>query len=362
MSFGKRADPGSADERLGQVFVRLIGNHGPISLQHFMGEANARYYASRDPLGIAGDFFTAPEISQIFGELVGLWLTDIWIRAGCPAPVHYVELGPGRGTLARDVLRTMARFELEPKVHFVETSTALKDIQLAAVPGAQFHHDLSSVPLAGPLLLVANEFFDALPVRQLVKTVAGWRERMIGLDGGAFVPVAGQQPMDAAVPEGRRDAAPGAIIETNPGAAAILYELAGRLVAQGGAALVIDYGNDVVTPGSTLQAVRAHRKVDPFTEPGTADLTALVDFATLRAIAQSRGCCWLGTAQQGAWLTALGADARAQDLIRRAPDQASAIMAGRDRLIAPDQMGALFKVMGLAGPNWPLGEGFGATA
>ena len=349
-----RCDP------LAAIFARLIAGTGPISIQHYMGEANARYYASRDPLGVAGDFITAPEISQVFGEMIGLWLTDMWVRAGQPAQIHYIELGPGRGTLARDALRTMARFDLIPSVHFVETSLGLKDLQLAAVPQAQFHHDLSTVPQDGALLVVANEFLDALPVRQLVRTPSGWRERMVDCVNGAFVPVAGERPMDAAVPEARREAPPGAIIETSPGAAAVLYELAGRLVAQGGTALVIDYGHDSLQDGSSLQAVRGHAKVDPFAAPGTADLTALVDFATLRSVAESRGCRCFGVTGQGEWLTALGAAVRAERLARSDPEQGPAIRAAFTRLVDPEQMGTLFKVMGLASPAWPDGEAFGA--
>ncbi len=346
------ADPLSA------VFRRLIANTGPISLMHYMGESNARYYGSKDPLGSAGDFVTAPEISQMFGELVGLWLADMWINAGREEPVHYVELGPGRGTLAQDALRAAKRYGLEPSVHFVETSTALKDVQLASIPGAQWHHDLSTIPPYGPILLVANEFLDALPVRQLVMTADGWRERMVVPDGDRFVCIAGSQPMDAAVPEIRRQAELGTIIETCPGAAATVYEVAGRLNDQGGAALFIDYGHDAVRDGSTLQAVRDHLKVDPFVAPGEADLTAHVDFATLAPIAQSRGCKWLGTVPQGRWLRNLGIDARAQTLAERAPQHAAAIEAAKERLVGEGQMGLLFKVMGLACPSWIGGAGF----
>jgi NADH dehydrogenase [ubiquinone] 1 alpha subcomplex assembly factor 7 len=346
-------------EPLSAIFARLIGNTGPISMMHYMGESNARYYASRDPLGAGGDFITAPEISQMFGELIGLWLADIWIRAGREEPVHYVELGPGRGTLARDALRSGKRYGFEPKVHFVETSPELKDIQLAAVPHAQWHDDLSSIPPYGPVLVVANEFLDALPVRQLVKTPEGWRERMVGLGpDGRLIPVAGRQPMDAAVPEARRGAADGTIIETCPGAAAVVYEVAGRLVEQGGAALFIDYGHAELRDGSTLQAVRDHMMVDPFTMPGEADLTAHVDFATLAPIAQSRGCRWLGTTTQGRWLRELGIETRAESLAAFAPQHASAIHSAKARLIGEGQMGALFKVMGLVAPQWPDGAGF----
>jgi len=347
-----------AAEPLTAIFQRLIANTGPISLMHYIGESNARYYNGRDPLGSDGDFVTAPEISQMFGELIGLWLADMWIRAGREEPVHYVELGPGRGTLARDALRTAARYGLTPKVHFVETSTELKVIQLAAIPEAQWHNDLSTIPPYGPVLIVANEFLDALPVRQLVRTEDGWRERMVGCDQGRFVLIAGQQPMDAAVPEARRDAPVGAILETCPGAASVVYEIAGRLRDQGGAALFIDYGHDEPRLGSTLQAVREHRMVDPFATPGEADLTAHVDFAAMAQIALSRGCKVLGTVPQGRWLRELGIEARAEALAHHAPQHATALHSAKERLIAEGQMGALFKVMGLAGPTWPDGVGF----
>jgi len=361
MQPGAGRDPGTIDEPaepLAAIFRRLIANTGPISVMHYMGESNARYYASRDPLGVAGDFVTAPEISQMFGELIGLWLADMWIRAGRDSPVYYVELGPGRGTLGKDALNAAKRYGLVPKVHLVESSTALKDVQLTSIPGAIWHHDLSTVPHDGPLLLVANEFLDALPVRQLVMTDAGWRERMVGLDGDRLVPVAGRQPMDAAVPEARRAAPAGTIIETCPGAAATLYEVAGRLAEQGGAALFIDYGHDEWRDGSTLQAVRHHRQVDPFIAPGECDLTAHVDFASLRQIALSRGARWLGTVPQGRWLRELGIEARAQSLAAIAPEHAAAIHSAKDRLIGEGQMGALFKVMGLAAEAWPDGVGF----
>ena len=186
-----------AEGALADTFRRLIGATGPISLMQFMGESNAHYYSARDPFGDHGDFITAPEISQMFGELIGLWLADMWIRAGRTEPVHYVELGPGRGFLARDALRAMKRYGFEPRAHLVEGSTRLRDVQLEQVPEAIFHHDLSTVPRRGPVLLVANEFLDALPVRQLVMTEAGWREVMVSVSqDGQFVLVPGRQPMD----------------------------------------------------------------------------------------------------------------------------------------------------------------------
>ncbi len=343
---------------LGDVFRRLITNTGPISLMHYIAESNARYYTGKDPLGVTGDFITAPEISQMFGEMIGLWLADLHGRSGHAGPVHYVELGPGRGTLAADALRVMRRFGIDPQVHFVETSPALRGAQQRAVPQAQFHDDLADLPADAPMLLVANEFLDALPVRQLVRAEAGWRERMVALRDGEFVCVAGSLAMDAAVPEDRRDAEMGAIIETSPAAATVVEEVAARLAAQGGAALFIDYGYAEPRFGSSLQAVRAHNKVDPFAAPGEADLTTLVDFAAAAEVAQAHGARWLGTEPQGDWLRALGINQRAQALGAASPDQAGDIAVALDRLTAEDQMGELFKVMGLVASGWPDGAGF----
>jgi NADH dehydrogenase [ubiquinone] 1 alpha subcomplex assembly factor 7 len=353
-------EPPQAPRSLADTFRRLIEADGPISLQQFMGESNARYYAHKDPLGRDGDFVTAPEISQMFGELIGLWLADMWLRAGSPADAIYVELGSGRGTLASDALRAMKRCGLEPQVHLVEGSPALRSLQRAAVPAAHFHDDLGTVPDDGPLLVVANEFLDALPVRQLVRAPEGWREVVVALDAdGRFVPVAGTRPMDAAVPEVRREAGEGTLIETCPGAAAVTGELAARLAQRGGAALVIDYGYTAPQSGSTLQAVQAHRKVDVFATPGEADLTAHVDFAAMAEVAQARGATWLGTVEQGPWLRAMGIEQRAAVLAAAAPDQREALALAVERLTHAEQMGELFKVMGLAAPGWKGGAGFG---
>ncbi|MFN2099054.1 class I SAM-dependent methyltransferase [Altererythrobacter sp. MF3-039] len=339
-------------------FRRLIRTQGPISVAQFMGESNALYYAYRDPLGTAGDFITAPEVSQMFGELLGAWLADIWARAGKPDRVAYVELGPGRGTLASDALRVMRGVGLELEVHLVEGSPELRKLQAKAVPQAQFHDDLASVPDDMPLLVLANEFFDALPVRQLVKAQDGWRERMIGLTGDAFTYVAGDTPMDAAVPDALSCAETGTIIETGPAAAAVMRELAGRLASHGGAALVIDYGYLAPQTGSTLQAVKAHRKVDPLSLPGEADLTAHVDFHTLAEVAQGAGAKVIGTAEQGEFLESLGLAARASALARAAPENLDDLKAAHRRLAHPEEMGSLFKVLGLAAPDWPDGAGF----
>lgn len=348
-----------AGRSMAEIFRRLIRTNGPISLSQFMGESNARYYAGKDPLGAAGDFVTAPEISQMFGELIGLWLADMWICADRPGTVHYVELGPGRGTLAKDALRSAKKYGLEPQVHMVEGSPALREMQRAALGNVAFHDDLSTIPTDAPILLVANEFLDALPIRQLVCSAQGWRERMVGLEGNGFTFVAGSQPMDAAVPRDWRDAPQGTLIETCPGAAAVMQEVARRLEEQGGAALVIDYGHTELRGGSTLQAVRGHQKVDPLAMPGEADLTAHVDFETLAGIARSRDIRVLGTVPQGQWLTALGIDMRTEALTKMAPHFTAQLQHDKNRLVADDQMGLLFKVMGLAAPGWPGGTGFG---
>jgi len=347
----------ASEAALPERLARAITLAGPIPLSQFMGAANTHYYATRDPLGARGDFTTAPEISQMFGELVGLWLADLWDRAGRP-PTRYVELGPGRGTLAADALRAMARAGLEPPVHFVETSPVLRDAQARAVPGAEWSLDMVGVEDDTPLLIVANEFFDALPIRQLVKTEMGWRERLVACQDTLFLPIVGDRGFDQIIPYHLRTADNGAIIETSPASLAILRALAGRLLAQGGAALIIDYGYEGPAIGDTLQAVRGHEYANPFDEPGEADLTAHVDFAMIREAAQNEGLTVHGPVTQGAFLTALGIDARAASLAKAQPGRAENIAEDRDRLVADDKMGELFKVIALTAPGWPIPEGF----
>jgi len=352
---------GSGD--LADSFRRLIRSHGPMPVARYMGESNARYYTSRDPLGApreagGGDFVTAPEISQMFGEMVGLWLADIWQRAGRPTDAAYVELGPGRGTLAKDALRAMASQGLRPEVHLVEGSATLRAIQSGVLAGAHFHDSIDTLPNHRPLLVAANEFFDALPIRQLVLTATGWRERMVGLDADeTFIFAAGPNPMDDAVPAARRGGDVGTIIESCPAAAALVAALAQRLDVQGGAALAIDYGYLDPQTGSTLQAVRAHEMVGVFDEPGDMDLTAHVDFGVLVDIARQGGLA-VSTATQGAWLTAMGIGLRAQALVTRFPERANEVQAAYDRLVGGAAMGELFKVMALTARDWPRGAGF----
>jgi len=318
-----------------------------------MARANAAYYGGRDPLGRAGDFITAPEISQMFGELIGLWAADLILRASA-ATTAYVELGPGRGTLAADALRAMAKAGLEPEAHFVETSPALRDKQRTAVPGAQWHDDVATLPADRPLVIVANEFFDALPIRQYERSGIGWRERMVA--DGAFL--LGEADCSDKIPLPLSDAPFGAIVERNPAAEAITATLAPKIAAQGGALLVLDYGYEGPATGDTLQAMSSHRYADPLEAPGTRDLTTHVDFAMLAAVAREYGLKPTPCAPQGAFLTALGIDARASALVKANPNEADAIETARHRLVAPEAMGRLFKVLCLRHPHWPMPAGF----
>ena len=339
---------------LADRLARAITLAGPMPVSQFMAAANAHYYATRDPLGGAGDFTTAPEISQMFGELIGLWCADLWDRAGRPA-VAWVELGPGRGTLAADARRAMAKAGLAPPVHLVETSPVLRAAQAERIADATWHDAVDTLPGDVPLIVVANEFFDALPIRQLVKR-ASWHERLVACQDTLFLPIAGTAVPDAVIPEGFRDAPAGSVIETSPASVGVMRTLAARLARQGGACLAIDYGYEGPALGDTLQAVRAHAFANPFETPGEVDLTAHVDFATLGAAAQGQGAAVWGPVDQGALLTRLGIDARVAALGRAAPDRAAALALDRGRLV--EGMGTLFKALAVTAPGWPAPAGF----
>jgi SAM-dependent MidA family methyltransferase len=337
---------------------RLIASQGPICVAEYMALANSHYYSARDPLGADGDFTTAPEISQMFGELIGLWLADLWTRAGRLEDAAYVELGPGRGTLAADALRAMAAAGLRPQVHFVETSPVLRAAQAKRVPQALWHDDVSTLPEGLPLMAVANEFFDALPARQLVATERGWHERLVTVGETGFVPAAGPAVPASAIPEHIRAAPAGTVLETSPASVATARLLAHRLAEQGGAALIVDYGHDRSCAGETLQAVRSHAFADPWQAPGEADLTVHVDFEALSAAAADAGVRVHGPAGQGEWLERLGIAARAEALSMRSPQRGAEVEGARARLTAPDQMGRLFRVLAFTAPHWPAPEGF----
>ena len=334
-----------------------------MTVADYMAATNAHYYATRDPLGATGDFTTAPEISQMFGELVGIWIADLWNRAGSPA-FRYVELGPGRGTLAADALRAAARFGCVPVgVHLVETSPTLRAAQSARLPQAEHHDEVDALPDDAPLIIVAHEFFDALPIHQYIRTVDGWRERMVERRDGVLTPIAGTIPADEAIPPPLRNSAEATIAETTPVSAAIMQRCAFRIARQGGAMLAIDYGYAGPAAGDTLQAVKAHRFADPFADPGEADLTAHVDFTTLADAARPAGVAISGVASQGDWLKRLGIDARLQSLTAAAPERAEELRGQRDRLVEPDEMGELFKLLAITAPGWPQPAGFaGAPA
>ena len=312
----------------------MIRAGGPISVERYMELSNAHYYATRDPLGAAGDFTTAPEISQMFGEIVGAALADCWLQSGAPGDAVYVEFGPGRGTLAADALRVMRKAGFGGEVHFVETSPVLRAEQAKWVPDAHWHGTLEDLPEA-PLLLVANEFFDALPVRQWI----GGEERRVTIAGDALM-----------------FSADGPIREDSPAREGAMRAIADRLAAHGGVALVLDYGHARSGEGDTLQAVRGHGYADALAEPGEQDLTAHVDFESL-----AKASAEVGVTQvlgQGEWLERLGIAARAEALAEAHPERADEIAAALQRLTAPDRMGELFKVVAVHSPQWPAPAGF----
>jgi NADH dehydrogenase [ubiquinone] 1 alpha subcomplex assembly factor 7 len=342
---------------------RIIAVDGPISVARYMELCLTHpvhgYYATRDPFGAQGDFITAPEVSQMFGELLGAWAATAWRLMGSPQRVHLVELGPGRGTLMADALRAakaMPGFLETLALHLVETSPALRAQQESRLADMRlptaWHSRIEEVP-DGPAIVIANEFVDALPVDQFVKD-RGWHLRMVGLADQqlAFMvapdPVPGTDSIDAPA---------GTIAERRQDGAVAL--LARRVARHGGAALIVDYGHIASGFGDTLQAVRRHKFADPLTDPGTADLTTQVDFAALARTAQREGATVHGPITQGAFLRRLGIEQRAARLKQTAtPQQAVDIDAALTRLIAPDQMGELFKVLAIAHPDLGALPGF----
>jgi len=352
-----------------------IRAEGPLPVSEFMalalGHPEHGYYRTRDPLGTAGDFTTAPEISQVFGELIGMWLAVMWQQAGNPGAVRLVELGPGRGTLMADILRAAAivpGFTDSLTVHLMETSQTLRAIQETTLAkkhsdiAVEWHDSFDQVP-AGPLLIVANEFLDALPVEQFIRAEDGWRRRCVGLsDDGAltFVDIDDPNSSVAAIPaEIRQSAEPGAISEICAPGTALIALLAERITRDGIAALIVDYGHIRHGAGDTLQAVRGHKFQPVLDRPGEADLTAHVDFAALAKAAGRPGIRISGPVLQGAFLTELGIVERTEQIAGQATADAGREMReATHRLIAADRMGHLFKVMAISNSNISPPPGF----
>jgi SAM-dependent MidA family methyltransferase len=340
----------------------LIAAQGPIGVAQYMTMAlhdpEAGYYATRDPFGKKGDFITAPEVSQMFGEMLGLWLAQAWEEQGCPKRPVLMELGPGRGTLMTDMLRALKAapdFLADMDVVLVEASPHLRTVQEKLLKGSgariawrgQFEAEAGR-----PLFLVANEFFDALPIRQYVKTPRGWCERMVTQkDGGLDFALAPAPVPSALIPESRAGAPEGGVYETAPAGVALGEAIAGHVAAYGGAALLVDYGYDQLSfgkdggHGETLQAVRGHAFVPLLEAPGEADLSAHVDFAALGEAGRRGGAGVHGPLAQGALLATLGIAARAQSLAARNPASLPDLTAALTRLTGAEAMGTLFKAM-----------------
>ena len=325
----------------------------PERLDKFMERANTAYYATRDPFA---DFTTAPEISQAFGEIIGLWAAVTWELLGRPAPVVLAEAGPGRGTLMADALRAIGRaapaFHAALQVHLVESSPRLRAIQAERLPDATWHGAVADLPEL-PTVLIANEFLDALPIRQFVRRPAGWMERFVS--GGQFVELPAEDPPDA--PD--CDPELGGVVEVGPAALDIAGQLGRRFAGLPGAALVLDYGPERSIAGDSLQALAHGRPADPLASPGEADLTAHVDFAAIAAAALRQGASVHGPIPQGVFLTRLGLFQRTDRLARgQPPARAMALLDSARRLAEPDHMGRLFKTLAICSPQCATPPGF----
>ncbi len=343
---------------LGRRIAGLIETQGPLSVAQFMTIAahdpSYGYYATRDPLGPRGDFVTAPEISQIFGELIGLWCIEVWRSQDSPRSARLMELGPGRGTLMADALRAarLAPDFLDAiEVILVESNPVLRKIQEDRLKacGVRVVWSERYVEGEGPLFLIANEFFDALPVRQFVRTEKGWCERMVvSRSDGELAFALSPSPI---LIETEREAPMGGVIEAAPAALALAAEI-GRAIAQaGGGALIVDYGYDKPGFGETLQAVGKHRFEDVLSDPGARDVSAHVDFTALASAARRSGAQIFGPVGQGAFLKSLGIATRAENLVRANPDQEDSIARAVDRLVDANQMGSLFKALAILPPD-----------
>ncbi len=358
-------------DALAAKIARRIRAEGPMSLAAYMAIAlhdpEFGYYATRRPLGGAGDFVTAPEISQLFGELIGLWCALVWEEIGRPNPVIVVELGPGSGILAGDLLRAaeaLPEFRRAIRLYLVESSPVMREEQRRRLAFAEpiWLNRTDELP-AGPALIVGNEFLDALPIRQLVRGHSHWAERRVALDGAqrlVFADGAENPAWSLLVPQALRDSAePGAVFELCPSALALGAALGGRLRRDPGAALLIDYGHSPSRLGASLRAVSHHQPADPLASAGGADLSAHVDFAAFAEAVRAAGSEAYGPVPQRRLLTALGISARLAALSGRAtPAQRRRLESGVERLLDPAQMGDLFKAVALVSPRLPTPFGF----
>jgi NADH dehydrogenase [ubiquinone] 1 alpha subcomplex assembly factor 7 len=338
--------------------IAQIAEGGPMTVAQYMTaclyDPAEGYYATRPALGAEGDFITAPLVSQMFGELVGLWAVETWRAMGAPKPFILVEAGPGDGTLISDVLRAarlMPPFIEAAQLFLIEVSNPLMARQAQALKDAPVRPiwipDLASLPEGHPVILIANELLDCLPARQFVqKADGGWVEKLVGLDADGNLTFA----LSAPAPDG------GLVLEVSAAQEAFGGELGAILAREGGAALLIDYGRDLPGFGDTFQALSSHDKVDPLDAPGEADLTVHVDFPTVLSVAEQAGC-ETAIAPQGMFLKRLGIEHRAAALARAKPERGDQLQRQMNRLIAPDQMGDLFKVATLykAGQSLPPG-------
>jgi NADH dehydrogenase [ubiquinone] 1 alpha subcomplex assembly factor 7 len=343
----------STMDTLRDVIKAHIRHQGPMDLETFwtlcLAHPQFGYYITRDPLGRGGDFTTAPEISQLFGEMIGVFVADFWLRIGSPAKFYLTECGPGRGSLMADMLRATAHvngFHQAAHIHLIETSPALRAKQKEKLSAYEvmWHDDLSGVPDDAPVVIIGNEFLDALPIRQAVFQDGVWHERRVGLDGDKLVFGLGGAVTGENIPPGKD----GDIFEFSPVRRAVWVNMCERVHAQGGTALMIDYGHVHTGVGDTFQAVKGHAFVDVLDHPGEADVTSHVDFSELKDIAEKKGLSVLGPFEQGDFLRQMGIEIRAKMLAQKSsPDKAEEILAGLRRLTARDQMGSLFKVIGV---------------
>jgi NADH dehydrogenase [ubiquinone] 1 alpha subcomplex assembly factor 7 len=347
----------------------LISKQGPLSVAAFMELALQHpqygYYRVREPIGRSGDFITAPEVSQMFGEMIGLWCADVWTQMGKPARFSLVELGPGRGTLLQDALRATAKiaaFQEGMHLCLMESDEVLRQQQCEKLSPRQPHYIKSLAELPPqPTLMIANEFFDALPVRQFEKDFQDWNERMVTVAGeGLGFSLRPLQPQEMnLIPSAWRGGLPGTIVEISPAAQAFMREAAQHIVKHGGAVLVIDYGYVAASGCATLQAVSAHRRAEVLERPGEIDLTAHADFTALAEAAKSVKAAVAGPMGQGEFLKNLGIEIRGDQLKARAtPEQNAAINAALWRLTDPAQMGDLFKAMAVYAPPLDALPGF----